>query len=129
MAHELFRITNETRGTLVCDRARIADSFLTRLVGLLGRRFLDPGEGLLITPSSGVHTFGMAFPIDIVALDSRMRINRIREKTGPWRIGGLSLRTKSVLELPAGQSSRARIEIGDQLSIAPAVSVSKNDVD
>ncbi len=58
-----------TRATTVGTRITIADTSLTRLIGLMGRRRLDAGCGLLIRPSSGIHTFGMLFSIDVVALD------------------------------------------------------------
>lgn len=120
MPLDLFCIANTVRGSLVCDRARIADTFLTRLVGLLGKECLRQGEGLLIIPSSGVHTWGMAFPIDIVALDENYRITKTCPDTGPWRIGGLGLSTRSILELPAGQIRRSQTVVGDVLSITPA---------
>jgi uncharacterized protein len=102
---------------MICDRAMIADTFITRLVGLLGRDGLEPGEGLLITPSSGVHTWGMSFPIDIVALDAEMRVTKLSPYVGPWRIAGLSFGTRAVLELPAGQISQADLLVGDTILV------------
>jgi uncharacterized membrane protein (UPF0127 family) len=66
-----------------------------------------------ITPSSGVHTFWMRMRIDIVALDSRMRVIRLGHAVRPWRLSGLSLKTRSVLELPAGQIQACGIQTGD----------------
>lgn len=126
MGHELFQITDETRGALLCDRAWIAETLVTRLVGLLGRDRLEPGEGLLIMPSSGVHTWGMVFSIDVVALDKHLRVLSIDENVRPWRIGGLSLSTRSILELPAGQSRRLQVARGDQLHLAPATLLAKD---
>jgi uncharacterized membrane protein (UPF0127 family) len=114
----LYRITDTATGAVVCDRARLADTFLTRLVGLLTHDGLEAGEGLLITPSSGVHTWGMSFPIDIVALDEHLHVTKVSPHTGPWRIAGLSLKTRSVLELPAGQIDRTLIHVGDALQIS-----------
>ena len=65
----MLRVTNTTRGITVGDKIELADTSLKRMFGLLGRRGLDPGGGLWIRPSSGVHTFGMAFSIDVVGLD------------------------------------------------------------
>ena len=58
-------------------RIAIADTSLTRLVGLMGRRRLDAGCGLLIRPSCGIHTFGMLFSIDVVALDRSLRVVKV----------------------------------------------------
>lgn len=108
-------ILNVSKTTVVCHKGRLADTFVTRLFGLLGKKGMQPGEGLLIKPSSGVHTFGMSFPIDIVALDRTYRVVGAWTNIGPWRIRGLSLKTRSVLELPAGQIERSKIVAGDEL--------------
>jgi uncharacterized membrane protein (UPF0127 family) len=110
-------IANRTRNTLVGSHVEIADNFLNRLVGLLGRDGLDTGCGLLIQPSSGIHTFGMRFPIDVVALDRRFQVVSARRAVRPWRISGLSWRTRAVLELPAGHLDQCSIMPGDQLEI------------
>lgn len=108
-------ITNGTKGSVICTEGRLADTFFTRLFGLLGRKGLDEGAGLLIKPSSGVHTFGMSFPIDIVTLDDKHRVVGTFENIGPWTVRGLSLKTRSVLELPAGRIRQCSIEAGDEL--------------
>jgi uncharacterized membrane protein (UPF0127 family) len=112
-------IVNATKSTVVCMRGDFANTMRLRLVGLLGMRHLEPETGLLIKPSSGVHTFGMRFPIDIVSLDRNNRVLGAWENIGPWRIRGLSLRTRSVLELPSGRIKECLIEAGDQLSVKP----------
>jgi len=63
-----IRAVNTTRGTLVGESIRVAETGLTRIVGLLGERELPPGDGLLIVPSQGVHTLGMQFAIDVAFL-------------------------------------------------------------
>jgi uncharacterized membrane protein (UPF0127 family) len=112
-----FLVTDTTAGTTVCTSGRVANTFLSRLVGLLGGRCLEPGGGLLIRPSSGVHTFGMRFAIDVVALDRRNRVLGAWSNVGPWRIRGVSLRTRSILELPAGRIHECGIAPGDQLQM------------
>lgn len=110
-------ITDQSSGSVVCTQGTLANTFRTRLFGLLGRKGLEPGAGLLIQPSSGVHTFGMSFPIDIVSLDKTRRVLGVFENTGAWTIRGLSLKTHSVLELPAGRIRECGIEPGHQLVI------------
>lgn len=106
---------NLTRGGFVGTDIEVADTFRTRLVGLLGRRGLAPGEGLLLRPSSGVHTFAMRFPIDVVGLDSRQRIVALQSNLHPWRISKVSWRIRAVLELPPGTIDRCGLRLGDQL--------------
>jgi uncharacterized membrane protein (UPF0127 family) len=109
-------IKDGTNGSVVCTQGVLANTFRTRLFGLLGRKGLKEGSGLLIRPSSGVHTFGMSFPIDIVSLDRDHRVLGVFKNTGPWTIRGLSLKTRSVLELPAGRIQECCIQPGDELT-------------
>jgi uncharacterized membrane protein (UPF0127 family) len=102
---------------LVCSAAELADSAATRLVGLLGRAGLPQQGGLLIVPSTGVHTFGMRFPIDIVALDSSRRVLSTHAEVGPWKVRGLARKTASVLELPAGRIAACGLALGDELLV------------
>jgi len=104
----------------VGESIELADTSLKRMVGLLGRRGLDAGEGLWIKPSSGVHTFGMAFKIDVVGLDRDLKIIKLWRCLVPFRITSVSLRMKSVLELPCGTIRQSEMRVGDQLQIHPA---------
>ena len=108
-------IVNLTKNVVVGTRIRVADNAIARLVGLLENHSLEPGCGLLIEPSSGIHTFGMRFPIDVVALDAQMRVLGTWEKLGPCRVAAVHWKTRSVLELPDGTIHASRIEVNDQL--------------
>jgi uncharacterized protein len=101
-------------GQVVCDRCWIADSFFTRARGLLGRRELPPGEGMLIRPTSSVHTLGMRFPIDVAYLDRDLTVIKIAHRLRPWRIS-FRRRARAALELPAGECERLGIAVGDRL--------------
>lgn len=109
-------IIDKTSGVVVGDQIRFANTPLARLVGLLGATKLNSSEGLLLMPSSGVHTCGMRFPIDVVALDRQWRVRRIWERLSPWHVLCPSGATHIVLELPAGRAREAHIEKGDQLA-------------
>lgn len=111
-------ITNRTKATVIGSRISVADTSVTRLVGLVGRRRLDTGCGLLIKPSSGVHTFGMLISIDVVALDRQLRVLKVWPHLAPFRVTSVSLKTHSVLELPSGRIGECQIEIGDQLDVS-----------
>ena len=106
---------NRTKANTIGTQIAVAETSLTRLVGLAGRRRLDAGCGLLIRPSSGIHTFGMLFSIDAVALDKNLRVLRVWHRLAPFRMTSIHLKTDSMLELPAGQICNCRIGVGDQL--------------
>jgi uncharacterized protein len=111
-------VINHTKGITIGTQITLANTSLTRLVGLAGRRRLDAGCGLLIKPSSGIHTFGMRFAIDVVALNKRLQVVRLWQRLPPFRITSVSLRIHSVLELHSGTITNCQIDVGDQLEIA-----------
>ena len=113
----MLRVTNTTRSTLVGDSIELANTSLTRMFGLLGRRGLDAGSGLWIRPSSGVHTFFMAFAIDVVGLDKELRVVRLWPNLIPYRLTSVSTKIRSVIELPSGTIQQTQTQLGDQIEI------------
>ena len=109
-----LRVRNTSRGTVLADRAEIADTSTKRKTGLLKHTALDRGEGLWIVPCEAVHTIGMKFPIDVLFLDKKRRVLKIRPAMPRWRFAG-SLFAHSVLELPSGTASVTETVAGDQL--------------
>ncbi len=105
---------NLTRETLLADRAEIANTSARRRQGLLKHPGLAPGEGLWITPCEGVHTFFMKFPIDVIFLSKQKKVLKIRPNMVRSRIS-FTLRSHSVLELPAGRLEETGTVAGDQL--------------
>jgi uncharacterized protein len=75
---------------------------------------LAPGQGLWIVPCEAVHTCGMKFPIDVLYLDRKKRVRKLRRAMVPWRFSVCFL-AHSVLELPAGVIEQTGTERGDQL--------------
>ncbi|MGZ8701373.1 MAG: DUF192 domain-containing protein [Gaiellaceae bacterium] len=98
----------------MCERCVLGDTALTRMRGLLGRRELPSGEGILLKPASSVHMAFMRFPIDAVFLDRDLRVVRIAAGLQPWRVAG-SRGAKAVLEIPAGEASLRGLTVGDRL--------------
>lgn len=102
---------------VICHEVKVADRFMTRLIGLLNKRRLEPGAGLLIEPCSSIHTFGMAFSIDVVTLDRDYRVLGVWRDIRPWRMKVFSSDTYRVLELGSGTLHLSNIEIGDYLQV------------
>ncbi len=101
-------------GHVVCARCRVADDPPTRLRGLLGRRELPPGEGLLLRPAPSIHTWFMRFPIDAVFVDAQLEVIAVRHEMPPWRAAG-QRGARAVLELAAGEAARHGIAPGSRL--------------
>lgn len=104
-------------GLAVVERCTVADRFFPRLRGLLGRKALGRGEGLLLSPSSSVHTCFMRFPIDVVFLDDELRVLGVSSAVRPWRLAGRR-GARHVLELGAGEAESRSIVGGRRLSFA-----------
>ena len=96
------------------DRIGIADTSSKRKTGLLKHAQLEPGEGLWIAPTEAVHTFGMKFPIDVLFLDKKRKVLKIRSEMPRSRMTAC-LRAHSVLELPSGTAAAMETAVGDQL--------------
>ena len=109
-------------GRAACERCLLADTFLTRLRGLLGRPALGEGEGLLIRPANSIHTWFMRSVIDAVFLDRDLVVVGVAADVKPWRFAGRR-GSKFVLEVAAGESARHGIERGARLRMTPLESV------
>lgn len=111
----LLRLTNRVSGSVLGDRVAVADSWWARLRGLLGRRSLESGHGLLLEPCDGIHMFGMAFPIDALFLDGDWRVVAVYPDLQP---GGRTRRhrdARRVLELPTGVVRASGTREGDTI--------------
>jgi hypothetical protein len=112
-----MRVTNLTRQTELANCIVLADCGETRRKGLLGREQLSANEGLWIVPCEAVHTFGMRFSIDLVYLDRRCRVRKVRREVAPWKLSGC-LSAHSVLELVPGTILETQTQAGDTLKIS-----------
>lgn len=94
---------------------RVARGFCARARGLLASPVPPPGCGLLIPHCASVHTFGMAYAIDVIFVDRDARVLAIHPALPPWRMcrcaGALA-----VVEMAAGGAARAGITVGTELA-------------
>jgi uncharacterized membrane protein (UPF0127 family) len=103
---------NASLNTVLADRVGVAATRAARAVGLLSRSGLEPGEALWIVPSRGVHTWGMRFAIDVVALDEAGTVIDCVSNLKPWRLRLPRKGTAGVLELPAGTLAASGTAVG-----------------
>ena len=110
---------NSTRQAYLATRLSRAGTHWTRLRGLMLTRAADfaAGQGLWISPSHGIHTFAMRFPIDAVYLDRNKTVVHVEQNLKPWRVGRVHLRAESVLELPGGTLHSTGTVTGDKIEI------------
>ena len=110
-------VYNQTKETFLAFRVAVADSIVGRLIGLLGKRSLNPDSGVWIVPANAIHTVGMLFTFDLVLVDKDLKVVGLRELIRPFRITRPNFRAESVIELPAHSIFKSRTEVGDQLVI------------
>lgn len=116
MSAEIVTLVRSAGGGVVCERCVVAGRPLRRMRGLLGRRSLPAGEGILLKPARSVHTFFMRFPIDVVFVDRQLAVLSIAAALPPWRTAA-QRSAYSVLELAAGECERRRVAVGDVLLV------------
>lgn len=95
---------------VIVDKIVKADTFVTRLVGLLNRKSLAADEGLMLFNCSSIHCFFMKFTIDAVYLSKDMKV-LYKETVKPWKIGKMVKNCNHVLELSEGAAKN--ILVGD----------------
>ncbi len=115
MAKQRLRFQNETRQTILGDKILQADTYFTRLFGLLPRSGLQPGEGLWILPCKDIHSIGMRFEFDALFLDADLVVIHLIQRMKPLRISPFIRQAKSVLELPPGVIEQTETQMGDHL--------------
>ena len=92
-----------------------ADTWTTRLVGLLSVSSLSDAEAMLFEPGGGIHTVGMRFAIDVVYLDKDNKVLKIVAAMKPMRFPLAAKGTKAVLELSSGNANRTGIYLDQTL--------------
>jgi uncharacterized membrane protein (UPF0127 family) len=120
MERRTYCVYNLTRECFLNLGVTVADTSLSRLKGLIGRLRLRSSEGLWVVPSSGIHTFGVLFPLDLIYLDDDYQVIKVIEYFPTFRIAPLKIKAASVLELPPHTIYSSQTQPGDLLVICPA---------
>jgi uncharacterized protein len=116
LASEVVVLTRED-GRVVCEHLLVAARPLQRMRGLLGRRSLSAGEGILLCPAGSIHMFFMRFSIDAIFLDRDLVVIDVEHDLRPWKTAGRR-GAKAVVELASGECSRRGIKPGDALALS-----------
>lgn len=109
-------VINHENKRIIASNIEVAGSFFPRLRGLLGRKTLSAGEGMLLWPCNAIHCLGMRFPLDAIFLDQQYRVTSIKENLTPYSLAS-DRQASGVLELRAGESRKHGLRVGDQLII------------
>jgi len=112
-----MRIINRTRGTILADKAENACNFTARLVGLLDRASMKPGEALILTPSNAIHSFFMRFSFDALFLNKNNEVVALIPVFKPFRLSPIFFAAVTTIELPCGSISSSKTEVNDKIEI------------
>lgn len=120
-----MNVVNRTRQQSMMTVATVAKSTWARLRGLLARKSLGSGDGLIIDRAHmilppmrmGIHTIGMRFPIDVAFVDPTGRNLRMIHSMQPYRISPLVWNCTIVFEMPEGALRESGTQVGDQIAL------------
>lgn len=110
-------VYNQTKKEMILQNAFIADTFFSRLRGLIGKQNLEADSGVVIDPCSLIHTFGMNFPIDVIFVNKKNMVCRIIPNMPKSRISPIVKEANMVIEATAGTIDRLKICINDNIEI------------
>ncbi len=112
------------QGELLCNGQTlisclfVAEGPLERMKGLLGRKYLPAGQGMHLDPASVIHTFFMRFPIDLIFLDTEMRVTRSFRNIRPFKLVYGGEGACSVVEVESGWLPDGAAIPGDKLNLS-----------
>ena len=101
---------------VIGSQIRVADSPISRMIGLMFKKEMNGFDGLLIKPCNSIHTFFCRYNLDILFIDKNMKIIKIIRNLKPWRMTWIYFKASQVLELNGGTLSNDIIE-GDTLEV------------
>jgi len=110
-----MKVINTSNQKAVANNVKVANSIISRFIGLLNRSHLEENEGLLIIPCNSIHSFFMRFNFDAAFLDKSNKVRFLIKNMSSCKVSPVVFTAHSVLELPSGTIERAQINIDDTL--------------
>ncbi len=110
-------VRNLTKNIILARRAIIADTFLSRMKGLLGKPPLQEDEALIITRCRSIHMFFMRYAIDAIFVGRENLVVGLVENIMPFRLSPVFWKAQFVVELMAGTISATKTSVGDGLEL------------
>lgn len=97
---------------MVVLKVRTVDDWFGKTKGLIGAKTAYP---IFFTTRFGIHTFFLAFPIDVLVLDNTRTVALLRENLKPNRFFFWSPLYKNIIELPEGTIKEKKLRIGEKI--------------
>ena len=112
-----MKVYNSSKNNLIADDVKLADNFFSRSIGLLSKKSLSEGEGMVIKPCCSIHTFFMRFEIDVLFVNKQNEVIALYENVKPWRILPIHPTSHYVIELKASTILAKNITKHDLINI------------
>lgn len=112
-----MKVYNVTRNLCLADTAIMADTFFSRLKGLLGRSGLPSGWCLVLKPCRSIHTMFMRFSLDVLFVDRQNKVVAMVSGMPPFRFSRPISQSCLVIEFPAGSLKSTGTFPGDLIEI------------
>jgi len=112
-----MKIINVSKNTLIADKAELANTFFKRLIGLLNRNYLNPGEALVLVPSNCIHSLFMRFTMDALFLDKAGKVVGVLPSFKPFRLSPLFFKSHLTIELPEFSIKGSQTQLRDLVKI------------
>jgi uncharacterized protein len=112
-----LKILNKTKNTVIAHKGTIADTFFSRLVGLLNRSSLSPKEALIITRCNSIHMFFMRFSIDVIFINKEDCVVGLVEGIKPFHLSPIYFKSTYAIELAEGIITQSQTSLGDEIEI------------
>lgn len=111
-----MRIINKSKNTVLANKGQLADTFLSRMVGLLAHSDLPSGEALVITRCNSIHMLFMRFAIDVIFVDKAHNVVGLVRDIKPFRLSRIYSRAFYAVECPVGVIDQTRTCEGDVIA-------------
>ncbi|MFA5059291.1 MAG: DUF192 domain-containing protein [Candidatus Omnitrophota bacterium] len=111
-----MKIINTTRQTVIADQVAIADTPLSRMIGLLNRKQILPSEALVIESCNSIHMFFMRFSIDVIFVGKDNSVVGLVKNIKPFSLSPIFWKAQRAIELPAGTIQASGTCLGDSIT-------------
>lgn len=98
----------------------MAGTFFARMMGLLNRRSLNEGEGLVILSCRQIHMIFMRFPIDVIFVDKTHKVAGLVRNIQTFRFSPVFWNASFAIELPITTIEKSQTQPGDSIEFVPA---------
>ena len=112
-----MKLFNPKTQEVFADNLKLNNTYFSRLIGLMFKKNLAAGSGIILKPCTQIHTCFMRFNIDVIFLDKDLKVLHVIENMKSWRISPLFLKARYTVELPAG-TLKGRVKKDETLAIA-----------